>query len=267
MLIFNFKNFNHNSFLYLKLFIRINLIIRSLLFILIMILVTIIWSSICLFFTPILSYRKRYYLTSRWNIFIIWAARIICGIHYQIKGLENLPNTTPVILLSKHQSIWETIFYVMAIPRPLAFVFKKELVYIPFFGWSIALLRMIPINRKKNHNAFLQVLTLGQKCLANGQTIVMFPEGTRISVGKKGKYKQGGPRLAIATNTVIIPIAVNAGECWPKKSFIKIPGMITVSIGPPIIPKGLNAKELSQRVESWIESEMKIISPQNYNIS
>lgn len=264
MSIFNLNNFNLNVFWQQKLFIRVNLFLRSLLLMLLMILITIFWSCVCLFFTPILSYTKRYYLTSRWNIYIIWAARIICGIHYQIRGLENLPDT-PVIFLSKHQSIWETIFYMTAIPRPLAFVFKKELIYIPFFGWGISLLQMIPVDRKNNYNAFSQVLMHGRKCLANGQSIVIFPEGTRISVGKTGKYKHSGPRLAIETNTVIIPIAMNAGEHWPKKSFIKIPGMITVSIGQPIIPTGLNSKELSQHVENWIESEMKIISPWIYN--
>src|SRR5207244_1331999 len=148
-------------------------------------------------------------------------------------------------------------------PRPLAFVFKKSLTYIPFFGWGIGLLRMIPIDRK-SRDAFAHVITQGRKRLAEGQWIIMFPEGTRIPVGQKGKYKLGGTRLAIETQALVVPIAVNAGECWPKNSFIKKPGMITVSIGKPISPAGHNSAELMEKVENWIESEMRVISPQVY---
>ena len=193
----------------------------------------------------------------------IWSAKVICGIRYQVKGMENLPDA-PAIVLSKHQSAWETIFYLIAMPRPLVFVFKKELIYIPFFGWGIGLLRMIPIDRSKGRDAFTQVVEQGRKRLADGQWIMMFPEGTRIAVGKAGKYKNGGSRLAVETNTQVIPVAVNAGECWPKNSFIKKPGLITVSIGKPISPEGIDANELNQRVENWIESEMRVISPDVY---
>ena len=177
--------------------------------------------------------------------------------------MENLPDA-PVVLLSKHQSAWETIFYLILMPRPLVFVFKKELTYIPFFGWGIALLRMIPIDRSKGRDAFAQVVNHGRKRLADGQWVIMFPEGTRIPVGQAGKYKHGGSRLAVETNTPVVPIAVNAGECWPKGSFIKKPGLITVSIGKPIDSTGLDAAQLSQRVENWIESEMRVISPAVY---
>jgi 1-acyl-sn-glycerol-3-phosphate acyltransferase len=181
-----------------------------------------------------------------------------------VKGYENLPDA-PVILLSKHQSAWETIFYLYFMPRPLVYVFKKELQYIPFFGWGIALLRMIPIDRSKGKDAFAQVVTQGRRRLADGQWVIMFPEGTRIPVGEKGRYKGGGTRLAVETNTPVVPIAVNSGECWPKNSFIKKPGVITVSIGKPISPQGTNAVDLMQQVENWIESEMRVISPQVYS--
>ncbi len=229
---------------------RISLFLRSLLFTVIVALATVIWSIACIFFSP-LPYPRRYYLTSRWNVFVIWLAKVMCGIRYQIKGWENLPDT-PAILLSKHQSAWETIFLLMAMPRPLVFVFKKELIYVPFFGWGLGLLRMIPIDRSKKLDAFSQVVVHGRKRLADGQWVIMFPEGTRIPVGKKGKYKQGGARLATETNTCVIPIAHNAGECWPKNAFIKKPGLITVSIGSPISPEGLNSAELNQKVENWI---------------
>jgi len=237
---------------------RINLFLRSLLFMLLMTIATLIWAPMCFLFAP-LPYSKRYFLTGFWNRFVIGCAKTICGIRYRIKGYENLPDA-PAVLLSKHQSAWETIFYLYAMPRPLVYVFKKELLYIPFFGWGIALLRMIPIDRSKTRDAFAQVVEQGRNRLASGQWIIMFPEGTRSQIGKQGKYKSGGTRLAIETGTVVVPIAMNAGECWPKNSFIKKPGMITVSIGKPIAPDGLTPAELMQRVENWIESEMRVIS-------
>jgi len=242
--------------------LRITLFLRSLLFSLLMLAATVIWVWVCLLAAP-LPYSQRYYVTGRWNVFVIWLARVLCGIRYQIKGYENLPDA-PVILLSKHQSAWETIFYLPTMLRPLVYVFKKEILYIPFFGWGMALLRMIPIDRSKGRDAFASVVEQGKKRLAGGQWIMMFPEGTRIAVGQRGHYKGGGARLAIETQTPVIPIAVNSGECWPKHSFIKKPGLITVSIGQPISPQGLNAATLMQQVENWIESEMRVISPHAY---
>jgi 1-acyl-sn-glycerol-3-phosphate acyltransferase len=241
---------------------RFTWFLRSLLFVSLMTVATVLWACACFLFAP-LPYNQRYYWTSRWNVFVIWTAKIICGIDYQVKGVHNLPDT-PAILLSKHQSAWETIFYLYYMPRPLVYVFKKELTYIPFFGWGIALLRMIPIDRKKGKDAFAQVVTQGRRRLADGQWIIMFPEGTRIPVGESGRYKGGGARLAVETNTAVVPIAVNAGECWPKNSFIKQPGTITVSIGPPIAPDGLSAIALMEQVEHWIEAEMRVISPSVY---
>lgn len=241
---------------------RFFLFLRSLVFALLVMLATVIWAPLCFLFAP-LPYAQRYYLTARWNWFVILMARLVCGIRYEIKGVENLPDS-PVILLSKHQSAWETIFYLYYMPHPLVFVYKKALGYIPFFGWGIALLRMIPIDRSKGRDAFEQILAHGRKRLANGQWIIMFPEGTRIPVGQRGKYKGGGARLAVETNTPVVPLAMNSGECWPKNSFIKKPGVITVSIGKPIAPDGMNATELMQQVENWIESEMRVISPDAY---
>jgi len=228
-----------------------------------MVVATVIWSGVCMLAAP-LPYNKRYYVTSRWNVFVIWAARVVCGIEYEIKGQENLPDA-PVILLSKHQSAWETIFLLAYMPRPLVFVFKKEILYIPFFGWGIALLRMIPIDRKQGKNAFRSVVQHGKRRLKDGQWIIMFPEGTRIPVGKQGKYKSGGTRLAIETDSQVVPIALNSGECWPKNSFIKKPGKVTVSIGKPISPEGQTPDGMMEQVEQWIESEMRVISPHAYN--
>jgi 1-acyl-sn-glycerol-3-phosphate acyltransferase len=149
--------------------------------------------------------------------------------------------------------------------RPLVYVFKKEILYIPFFGWGMALLRMIPIDRSKGKRAFAHVVKIGKQRLADGQSIIMFPEGTRIPVGQKGQYKSGGTRLATATGAMVVPIAHNSGECWPKNSFIKRPGLITVSIGKPISPENHTPDSLMQEVENWIESEMRVISPHAYS--
>lgn len=211
-----------------------------------------------------LPYNKRYFVTSRWNVFIVWCAKWICGINYQFKGYENFPDA-PAIILSKHQSAWETIFLLANLPRPLVFVFKKEILYIPFFGWGIALLRMIPIDRKQGKNAFKSVVAHGKRRLKDGQWIIMFPEGTRIPVGQQGKYKSGGTRLAVETGAVVVPIALNSGECWPKNSFIKNPGTVTVSVGKPISSEGKTPDELMEQVEQWIESEMRVISPHAYS--
>jgi 1-acyl-sn-glycerol-3-phosphate acyltransferase len=241
------------------------LFLRSLVFVLLMTVATVIWAPCCFLFAP-LPYSTRYYLTGLWNRFVIAALRVICGVRYQVKGRENLPDA-PAVVLSKHQSAWETIFLYYAMPRPLVFVFKKELLYVPFFGWGLALLRMIPINRSKSRDAFAEVVKHGRQRLATGKWIIMFPEGTRTFVGSQGKYKSGGTRLAIETDAVVVPIALNSGECWPKNSFIKKPGLITVSIGKPIESKGKTPSDLMQQVENWIESEMRVISsPGIYSI-
>ena len=145
------------------------------------------------------------------------------------------------------------------------FVFKKSLLYIPFFGWGLAMLRMIAIDRSKGRDAMTQVIRVGKERLDDGQWVIMFPEGTRTRVGQQGAYKAGGAILAIGTATPVVPIAMNSGDCWPRNAFIKTPGLITVSIGPPIAPDGLSPSELMSKVENWIESEMRVITPDAYD--
>lgn len=241
---------------------RFGLVLRSLVFLFLMVIITIPWACLCFLVLP-LPFRARFFITTRWNAMIIWLAKVLCGIDYRVKGWENLPDA-PVILLSKHQSAWETIFLCYALPRPVVFVLKRELLYLPFFGWALALLRMIPIDRSNRKDAFASVVRHGRDRLANGLWVIIFPEGTRTQVGKAGRYKAGGARLAVETNTPVVPIAVNSGECWGRNSFIKKPGTITVSIGKPISPEGLDATALMQKVEDWVESEMRVISPHIY---
>ena len=241
---------------------RFILFLRSAIFLLGLVVTVLIWAPVCLLVAP-LPYPKRYWVTQRWNVFATWWAKLICGIRYEVRGAENLPDG-PAVLLSKHQSAWETIFLLFYMPKPLVYVFKRELLMVPFFGWALGLLRMIPIDRSRGRDAFAMVVERGRKRLAEGLWIIMFPEGTRIAPGKKGKYKAGGARLAIETGAVVVPIAVNSGDCWPRNAFIKTPGKVIVSIGKPIPSEGRDSNGLITDVENWIESEMRVISPRAY---
>lgn len=209
---------------------------------------------------------KRYAIAVYWLTLSIQAARVIMGVRYRIQGQENLPQETnsPAILLVKHQSTYETFLMPVIMPHALAYVFKRELLFVPFFGWAIGLLDMIHIDRSQRSKAFGKVVEQGQKLLARGTWVIMFPEGTRIPRGESGHYKSGGARLAIATGAPVIPIAVTSAKCWPRKAFVKFPGVVDVSIGAPIDSVGRDADELSQQVEQWIESEMHRLDPEAY---
>ncbi len=210
----------------------------------------------------------RYAFAQKWLTLSIEAARVIMGIRYQVQGQQNLPvgETSPAILLVKHQSTYETFLMPAIMPHPLAYVFKKELLYVPFFGWSIGSLEMIHIDRSQRAKAFAKVVEQGQALLDKGVWVIMFPEGTRIPRGEHGSYKTGGTRLAIATGAPVIPIAVTSAKCWPRKAFIKTPGVVDVSIGKPIPSVGRDADELMREVEAWIEAEMHRLDPEAYVI-
>jgi len=241
---------------------RASLALRSALFVLFQLLSVAPYALLCLLWSP-LPLHWRYRLTVGWPRMVIWAARRLVGIGHRVIGAENLPDA-PAILLSKHQSTWETLFFPTYMPRELCYVFKRELLFIPFFGWGIALLGMIHIDRRRGNDAFEQVVRQGTRKLAEGRWIIIFPEGTRTRAGAQGKYKTGGARLAVRTGVPVVPIAVNSGEFWPRRKFVLRPGVITVSIGPTIASEGKSAEQLSQEVEGWIESEMRRLSPHLY---
>ena len=209
---------------------------------------------------------KLYAMAQRWLSLSIMSARVLMGIRYEIHGYDNLPigETSPAILLVKHQSTYETFLMPAIMPHPLAYVFKKELLYVPFFGWAIGSLDMIHIDRSQRAKAFNKVVEQGQVLLDKGVWVIMFPEGTRIPRGERGTYKTGGTRLAIATGAPVIPVAVTSAKCWPRKAFIKYPGVVDVSIGPPIPSVGREADELMREVEAWIEAEMHRLDPEAY---
>ena len=208
----------------------------------------------------------RYAIAQKWLTLSIDAARVIMGIRYEVQGQDNLPvgETSPAILLVKHQSTYETFLMPAIMPHPLAYVFKKELLYVPFFGWSIGSLDMIHIDRSQRAKAFAKVVEQGKALLDRGVWVIMFPEGTRIPRGERGGYKSGGTRLAIATGAPVIPVAVTSAKCWPRKAFIKTAGVVDVSIGKPIPSVGRDADELIREVETWIEAEMHRLDPEAY---
>ncbi len=150
-------------------------------------------------------------------------------------------------------------------PRRLCYVFKRELLYVPFFGWALGLLKMVHIDRKQGRDAFASVTLQGRARMDKGAWVIMFPEGTRTPVGTQSKYKTGGARFACATGAPVVPIAHNAGHVWPRNSFLKYPGIVTVSIGKPIDVAGLTPEEVNARVERWIETEMRRIDPASYD--
>ncbi len=207
-----------------------------------------------------------YRIARAWLDLSIRGARHILGIRTRVTGMENLPlgEKSPAILLVKHQSTFETFLMPTLMPHPLAYVFKKELLQVPFFGWAIGRLDMIHIDRNQRAQAFNKVVAQGSKLLAQGIWIIMFPEGTRIARGKKGNYKSGGTRLAIDTGAPVIPIAVSSAKCWPRKAFIKHPGVVDISIGKPIPSAGREPDELMREVEAWIEAEMHRLDPEAY---
>ena len=209
-----------------------------------------------------------YWMCIFWLRLVIWGARVICGVRYRVTGMEHLPTaaegTRAVLLASKHQSTWETFAYPVLMPHPLCYVFKKELLLIPFFGWAIGKLDMIHIDRSKRAEAWGRVAEQGKRFAAQGNWVIMFPEGTRSPRGQQGQYKQGASRLAIETGTPIVPIAVNSARCWPRKSFLLRPGLVDIVIGRPIPVEGRRPDELMQQVEGWIEEQMRRIDPEAY---
>lgn len=212
------------------------------------------------------SARTRYCIARAWLALSVDAARWILGIRVRVQGMEHLPQgeTAGAVLLVKHQSTFETFLMPALMPNPLAYVFKKELLKIPFFGWSIGSLDMIHIDREQRARAFIKVVQQGRKLLANGTWVIMFPEGTRIPRGQAGDYKSGGTRLAIDTGVPVVPIAVTSARVWPAKAFVKRPGVVEVSVGPAIPTQGRKADELMQEVQTWIEAEMRRLDPEAY---
>jgi 1-acyl-sn-glycerol-3-phosphate acyltransferase len=227
--------------------------IRSLVFYLGVLLITPIFSILAILLFP-LNNVTRSRIASGWAYCTIYWLKLTCNLGVSVKGVENIPQN-PSIILSKHQSAWETIALQTIFP-PQIWVMKRELLMIPFLGWAFMALAAIPIDRSSGREALKKLVAHGKDRLARGLWVVIFPEGTRTAPGQRGKYHIGGAWLASHTQSTVVPVAHNAGRYWRKNSFTKYPGTIQVVIGPPIETAGLKPDEVNQRVENWIEAEM-----------
>ncbi len=226
------------------------------------------WALLSLLASVVFSGTRLYWITTFWLRLAIWGARVLCGVRWRVQGQEHLDAAARqglVILLSKHQSTWETFAFPTLMRQPLCYVFKRELLFIPFFGWAMARLDMVHIDRSKRAEAWGKVAAQGKRFMDQGNWVIMFPEGTRTSRGSQGAYKTGGTRLAVATGAQVVPIAVSSAKCWPRKSFLLRPGVVDVVIGPALSSEGRGAEELMAEVERWIEAEMRRIDPVAYS--
>ena len=241
-------------------------LIRSILHMLWMIVTVIPWATAVLIASPFVSSTRLYWMCARWLKLAVDSGTVIMGIQNRVTGMENLPLGAQdgAVLLVKHQSAWETFTMPAIMPHPLAYVFKKELLYVPFFGWAMGRLDMIHIDRSQRAAAFNKVVQQGKRLMDQGVWVIMFPEGTRTARGEKGTYQASGARLAIEAGVPVVPVAVTSARCWPSKALVKTPGIVDVSIGRPIATAGRKSDELMREVEDWIESEMRRLDPDAY---
>ena len=230
--------------------------LRSLVFVLAQILVTPPYAIVALATFP-LPRLARYRVISGWSRTMIWLAKNLLGIGYRVIGAENLPSE-PAVILSKHQSTWETLAFQVIFP-PQVLVLKRELLWIPFFGWGLALTSPIAIDRSSGYRALRRMVELGRERLAQGFWIAIFPEGTRVRPGQKSKYHPGGAWLAVHCGARVVPVAHNAGLLWGRKAFLKHPGTVTVEIGAPIDSRSHTPESLNAAVEKWIQERMPVL--------
>jgi len=209
--------------------------------------------------TWVLPRLVRYRVISGWAHCVIWLARWVCGIRWQVEGMEHLP-ARPAVILAKHQSAWETIAFQLIFP-PQAYLLKRELLWIPFFGWGLALMSPIAIDRAKGRTALRQLAARGAERLAQGFWIVIFPEGTRTAPGRRRTYQVGGAWLAARTGAPVVPVAHNAGLVWPRNGFLKRSGLVTVRIGPAIESTGRKPEAINGLAETWIEAQQRELCP------
>lgn len=213
-------------------------------------------------FTALLPFNTRYKYLALAPKISIEALRLICGVKYRVENPHGKLPDSAAIVMSKHQSTWETFAFTFLFP-PQVWVLKKSLMQIPFFGWGMSLLKPIAIDRSAGTKALEQVAEQGRDRLDNGIWVIIFPEGTRVPVGSKKRYKTGGAYLAAATGYPVVPVAHNAGLFWPRNSFLKYPGEVIVRIGPVIDTQGKNQQEINAEVEQWIEAQMPELEGRN----
>jgi 1-acyl-sn-glycerol-3-phosphate acyltransferase len=237
-------------------------LLRSLLFYCGLSLSTLIFVPLGILIYP-LPLSVRFRVISKWAVFNLAWLKICCGLDHKIEGLENIPDDGAAIIMCKHQSAWETLALQQFFP-PQVWVLKRELLWIPVYGWGLAAMEPIAIDRGSASKALRQIVDQGCKRLAQGLWVVIFPEGTRTPAGSRQKYQPGGGMLASKSEFPVIPVAHNSGYFWPRNSIRKWPGTINMVIGPAIETLGKSAKEITRETEEWIESTVeKLPSPQN----
>lgn len=220
--------------------------------------VTIVYALFCLIVGPLLPFRPRFRLLTLINYFYIAWLRICCGLRVEVEGRDNLPREGAYVAVANHQSEWETL-YLQLLVRPQVVVLKRELLKIPFFGWALALLQPIALDRSERRGALKQLLAQGKARLGEGIPILIFPQGTRVAAGELGRFNKGGAMLAASGAVPLVPIVHNAGLFWPGKAFIKRPGTIRVRVGAPIATEGRSVDEVHQQSTEWMERAMREI--------
>jgi len=231
--------------------------LRSVLFATALLVITPPYALVALATIP-LPRMARYRIISGWSRLVIGLAKIVLGIDWRVEGREHLP-ARPAVILSKHQSAWETMAFQLIFP-PQVHVLKRELLWIPFFGWGLALMSPIAIDRSRGVAALRAMARRGRERLEQGFWVVVFPEGTRVRPGERRPYQLGGAWLAAAAGAPVVPVAHNAGLLWPRNAFLKRRGTITVRIGPSIEPGDRDPKTLNDMAEAWIEEQQKALA-------
>ncbi|MGB0732659.1 MAG: lysophospholipid acyltransferase family protein [Pontibacterium sp.] len=238
-------------------FAQLLMFIRSLLFAVGFYGVTIIYSTCCIIVSPVLSFRQRFRLITSINFFYMFWLRVTCGVKIKFEGKENLPKEGAYVVVANHQSEWETLF-LQTVIRPQSTVLKQELLKMPFFGWALAMLKPIALDRENKRGALKQLLKEGKQRLVEEQIpLLIFPQGTRLPVTQFGQFNKGAAMLALSSKVPVVPVAHNAGYFWPAKGFLKHPGTITLRVGSPMVTNDRTVEEIREFYAGWIAVEME----------
>ena len=241
------------------------ILLRSTIFFLFFIINTVIFAGFGFILGFFLPGKKKHIIDTTWSVISLWGLKRICGLSYRVHGKENIPNNS-CIVLANHQSTWETIALVSLIDHPKVWVLKRELLFLPIFGWVMIHFKPIAIDRKAGRKAIKQITEQGTQRLKEGLSVIIFPEGTRVAPGDKKRYGIGAAMLAEKSGYPILPIAHNAGVFWKRRGIVKYPGIIDVRIGPIIESRGRKAIAINQQVENWIEAAKDGLPMQRENM-
>ena len=237
---------------------KIFLFIRSLAFYVSLAASLIVMTVVLIATMPFADIEWRYNsVCRRWARYILWSLKFFCGVTLRNEGMENMPKDEPVVVLCKHQSAWDPFWLGAYLERPACFLYKRSLHLIPFLGWALWSMDMLAVDRQNGRSAFEDFMQKGPKFIKKGWWICLFPEGTRVPIGHRVKYKTGGARFACSQSIPVLPIAHNAGVVWPKNSFIKYPGEVIVRVGPVIETAGRDPRDVTEDASEWIEAQVE----------